>query len=150
MMNKPKTLMYNGFEIAFKIDHYCDNSRIALVMFEYTSYGCPYAYGVASINIDDIMFNDNQMYVDENNNPGIAKLLVDNGLATYVGYNGQSGFCTYPLVELNFAELQQYCIVDDVDEDEEAENIDEGPDDADDNIISFDQFLAECNSSYDF
>lgn len=151
MMNKPQTLNFRGYEIAFKLSNYCDNGVLAIVVYEYTSYGCAYQYGVASVNIDDMIFGVNQTYIDENNNPGMTQFLVDNGLVTPTGYIGRSGYCQYPLVEVNIEEILKYCIIDDEDaeEAEEAENQAEGPDEEDDNVQSFWDFLKECEDSCD-
>jgi hypothetical protein len=151
MMNKPQTLNFKGYEIAFKLSNYCDNGVLAIVVYEYTSYGCAYQYGVASVNINDMIFGVNQTYIDENNNPGMTQFLVDNGLVTPTGYIGRSGYCQYPLVEVNMEEILKYCIIDDEDaeEAEEAENQAEGPDEEDDNVQSFWDFLKECEDSCD-
>jgi hypothetical protein len=45
-------------------------------------------------------------------------------------------------------EMLKYCIIDD-DYTEKAENQDEGPDEEDDNVQSFWDFLEECNDSCD-
>ena len=148
MMNKPQTLNFKGYEIAFKLSNYCDNGVLAIVVYEYTSYGCAYQYGVASVNINDMIFGVNQTYIDENNNPGMTQFLVDNGLVTPTGYIGRSGYCQYPLVEVNMEEILKYCIIDDEDS-EEAENQAEGPDEEDDNVQSFWDFLKECEDSCD-
>jgi hypothetical protein len=151
-MQKPKnTLNFKGYEIAFKLSNYCDNGVLAIVVYEYTSYGCAYQYGVASVNINDMIFGVNQTYIDENNNPGMTQFLVDNGLVTPTGYIGRSGYCQYPLVEVNIEEILKYCIIDDEDaeEAEEAENQAECPDEEDDNVQSFWDFLKECEDSCD-
>ena len=147
-MNKPQTLNFRNYEIAFKLRKYCDNGRRAIVVYEYTSYGCAYQYGVVTVNIDDMIFGVNQTYIDENNNPGMTQFLVDNSLVTPTGYIGRSGYCQYPLVEVNMEEILKYCIIDDEDT-EEAENQAEGPDEEDDNIQNFDDFLKECKEWVD-
>ena len=163
-MKKPeKTLSFNGYEIAFKLSTYRENGVLALIAYEYTSFGCAYEYGVVSVNIDDLVFGPTMTYIDENNHPGMARFLVDNGIAKYVGYVGHSGYCQYPLVNINFDELKKYYISEDdedidifydnlikdflishEDDEEEIENQIEGPDEADDNVQSFFNFLDEC------
>lgn len=163
-MKKPeKTLSFNGYEIAFKLSTYRENGVLALIAYEYTTYGCPYEYGVVSVNIEDLVFGPTMTYIDENNHKGMAQFLVDNGIATYVGYTGFSGYCQYPLVNINFDELKKYHISEDdedvdvffdnlikdflirhKDDEEEIENQAEGPDEEDDNVQSFFDFLDEC------
>jgi hypothetical protein len=98
----------------------------------------------------------------------MTQFLVDNGIATYVGYTGFSGYCQYPLVNINFDELKKYHISEDdedvdvffdnlikdflirhKDDEEEIENQAEGPDEEDDNVQSFWDFLKECEDSCD-
>lgn len=122
-----KTLNYNGTEITLRISSYCNNNRVAIAMYELWE-GHHEQYGVATVNLDDFLFGPNEAFMDENNHPGITKCFVNAGLAKYLNRFGNSGFCRYPVVELNLAEIAKY------DHAPTLADVDESDGDKDDNV----------------
>ena len=60
--------------------------------------GCWEPYATLTTNLgDERNQNASYAYVDTNNLPTAPELLVENGLATFTGACGTSGFCAYPL-----------------------------------------------------
>ena len=103
-----KTLIYNGMNIRLGLSNYRDNNRVALLV--YAEYDGVYEdYDVATVNLSDepVLGNDYN-YMDENNMPGITKVLAEAGLAENTGIMGFSGYCQYPLVKLNLDKIQEY------------------------------------------
>ena len=49
-----------------------------------------------------------QAYLDTNNSPWAPELVQELGVARFLGKWGQSGYCTYPLYELDMDKLNEY------------------------------------------
>lgn len=111
-----KVLNYRGAEIALRVSSYCNNDRIAVAMYELWD-GHHDPYGTATVNLDDMLFGPNEAFMDENNHPGITQCFVEAGLAKRLDRTGHSGYCTYPVVELNPEAIAEYDFVE-VNEDE--------------------------------
>ena len=143
-----KTLNYRGTEITLRISSYCNNNRIAIAMYELWE-GHHEQYGVATVNLDDFLFGPNEAFMDENNHPGITKCFVEAGLAKPLNRLGYSGYCQYPVVELNLEEIAKYdhapSTKSDEDEDEEWDDIEreDASDDEDVDALLRDLFGVE-------
>ena len=133
-----KTLNYNGTTVTLRISSYCNNNRVAIAMYEEWE-GHHEQYGVATVNLEDFLFGPTEAFMDENNHPGITKCFVDAGLAKPLNRLGYSGYCQYPVVELNLEEIAKYDHapnLDDVDESDEDDYDDvEWEDAADDEDV---------------
>ena len=106
-----KTLMFDGIEFNLGLSSYCDNDRIAIFMTAPNHNDNYYGLRMATINIDDYIFEADQTYMSELEFPGITEAFVNAGLATSTGYLGSSGFYVnkYPLVKLNLEAIREYC-----------------------------------------
>ncbi len=116
-----KTLNYNGATVTLRISSYCNNNRVAIAMYEEWE-GHHEQYGVATVNLDDFLFGPAEAFMDENNHPGITKCFVDAGLAKPLNRLGYSGYCQYPVVELNLEEIAKYDHAPQTDSDEEEDD----------------------------
>ena len=58
-----------------------------------------------TVCLDDRMLEKNETYLDTNNCPWVVDFMVNNGLAELTGKMRASGFCVYPSVKLNMAEI---------------------------------------------
>jgi hypothetical protein len=137
-----KTLNYNNTQIALKVSAYCNNNRVAIAMYELWD-GHHEQYGVATVNLDDFLFGPNEAFMDENNHPGITQCFIEAGLAKPLNRVGYSGYCQYPVVELNLEEIAKYdCFppIETEEEDDEWSDIEEEDNDDD---FSFDAFLRD-------
>ena len=73
-----------------------EKNEILLQLREDNGFWEPYT--TLTVNLCDARSqNASFAYVDTNNLPTAPEFLVGNGLATYTGACGTSGFCTYPL-----------------------------------------------------
>ena len=131
-----KTLIFDGIEFNLELSSYCDNDRIAILMIAPNHNDDYYGRRIATINIDDYIFEANQTYMSELEFPGITQAFVNAGLATLTGYLGSSGFYVnkYPLVKLNLEAIREYCS-EDVDIDSYNDDDVEWEDAADDEDV---------------
>lgn len=97
-------MLYKGTEVRLEKSTYKSNDTLAVVMFEEATGE---EYGVITVNIDgyDCLCDDTRAFLDTNNFPEIREFLEDNNLATYVGCDGLSGFCTYPLYQFDVTKI---------------------------------------------
>ena len=84
---------FNGEKVRLTKGTYSNNGTLALCMEQKDGS----TYGVATVNLCHPFQSDTDVFLDENNHPGIGKLLEDNGLAEPLNYSSRSGFCEYPL-----------------------------------------------------
>ena len=75
---------------------YADGSLAVQMLREGDGYWEPFA--TLTTNLGDARnLNASYAYVDTNNMPAVPEFLVENGLASFTGACGASGFCAYPL-----------------------------------------------------
>lgn len=102
------------YRLRFGKGEYSNNGSLAVVaecFDEDMGYWAPYA--TVTVNLDDpepMLRGENFAFVDENNLAGMTDWLEEQGIAyrTEDGYEGQSGFCSYPLVEFE-ADFLESC-----------------------------------------
>ena len=58
-------------------------------------------YGDVTVNLNHPMQSKRMTFLDENNMPGIGKWIEENGLGSFTGIRANSGFCVYPLYQLD-------------------------------------------------
>jgi hypothetical protein len=78
---------------------YNGNTRLDLV----TDTGEPYAR--VSVNFDTTLKED-QTFLDTNNIPNIRDFIEENGFGRFLNETRWSGFCSYPLYELDMNLLE--------------------------------------------
>ena len=107
-------------EYMLKLSSYQVNDRLAVILFPVMKHGdvryvdsdC---YDVASTNFDNSAFAfENEVFMDENNIPGIFDTFVNAGIATPSGNFYPSGYCVYRSVLLNMEAIQDYLVEEDV------------------------------------
>lgn len=84
---------YNGTKVRLQKEKYRNNGTLALCMEEKNGD----LYSVPTVNLCHPFQSDTDVFLDENNMPGIGKWMEDNGLAVPLNYSSRSGFCEYPL-----------------------------------------------------
>ena len=63
-------------------------------------------FATLTVNLD-VKLPANQAYIDTNNLRTAFDFVMEYKLGELIGF-GQSGFCTYPLVEFNLDEVKKY------------------------------------------
>ena len=101
-----KTITYGPLKLSLEVTTYAKHGNTAICLWAETEEG-PEEYSTLTVNLDERLPED-FAYIDVNNNSGLLKILVANGLATETGIMGMSGFCTYPLVRLNLDKIKEY------------------------------------------
>lgn len=96
-------------KVGIEIDRYrtYDNLYVGLICLEDTdnSYaGEP--YGDLSVNIEPLP--ENCIAVDTNNLSGAEEFIKKYKLGTDTGYCAYSGYCQYPIYEMDMNKLKQY------------------------------------------
>lgn len=69
-------------------------------------------YATATVNLDKKYYkkpDKDIVFIDDNNCPFLCEWLEENGLATYTGELGRSGYCEYWQMKLNRKEIEKYC-----------------------------------------
>ncbi len=99
-------MFYKGTEVILTRCKYTSNDTLAVLMFE---KGTGDEFGVITVNLDgyDALCDDTTAYLDTNNFPDIREFLEDNNLASYAGFDGQSGYCTYPLYMFDITKIPE-------------------------------------------
>lgn len=98
-MNTYEIKCYNKeYRIKLVANSYANNKRLAVLALEVPS-GEPFA--ILTVNIDYPISGDKKThaFIDTNNLGSclnIERFLQDNKIAKPTGWNGESGYCTYP------------------------------------------------------
>ena len=102
-----KTLKFKAFgrnvKVFFTLARYSMNNNLCINMVEVNEG----PWSTLTTNFDVVLAPD-EAFVDTNNNTGIDKILVANGIAEPTGKGIQSGFCTYPLFKFNLDKVEEY------------------------------------------
>lgn len=86
-----------GDRVAIKKASYVSNGTLALLFFnDRDEY-----YADITVNLGDSLQSDCTAYLDESNLPGIGKWLEKRKLVKPLHHEAVSGFCTYPLYQIN-------------------------------------------------
>lgn len=91
-------------EFSFLVTSYDSNDNTAVLLVE--DNGEPYA--TATVNFDFLC--PGCAYVDDNNLPGIGKLLQKNDFAKPLGAKRHSGFVDYSLYEFDLEAMKDYIL----------------------------------------
>lgn len=97
-----KYLEYRGNNLYIEVNRYANNNNIALALV--TDNGEPYA--MLTVNINDLP--EGLACIDTNNFADGLVLIEQYGLGTITDGLCFSGFCAYPIVELNMDNIKQY------------------------------------------
>lgn len=92
---------YNEYVLKIEIGRYQNNDNLALSLV--TDNGIPFSR--LSVNIDSLP--DGWCAIDTNNFPEGEELILKYHLGNKVGEIG-SGFCKYPIYEMNMEEVNKY------------------------------------------
>lgn len=88
---------YGDYNIALQTSKY-DNGNLAVMLID-TETGEDYA--VLTVNLGTKLSGENMAYIDTNNFPEAEQFIKENNLGEPTGITRQSGFCEYPLYNLN-------------------------------------------------
>ena len=103
-MEKMYIKNYSGKKVAIKLEvlQYAENWQIAIFLYDSKwEY-----YSDLSVFINPFKYL-NFMAVDTNNLPNAEEFIQEYKLWRLVGYT-HSGFCTYPIYEMDLDELEKY------------------------------------------
>lgn len=89
-----KYYKYKGQDVYLEKNHYANNGSLAVAMLSKRDRDL---LSILTVNLSDRLQSDSMAYLDENNEAGIGKWMVENGLGLPVGYESNNGYCTYPL-----------------------------------------------------
>ena len=95
------------YEIAFERTGYVYGGLAVEAYDKDEEYGWE-PYGTLTVNLGGFC-PTNQAYLDTNNLPDLAEFVLDMGWAEVIN-EGQSGWCTYPLVEFTDEFLNEICV----------------------------------------
>lgn len=97
-MGKKATIKHNGETYYLTLAEYAYCGRTAVQMW--CSWGEPYAD--VSVNIMGEIIEGNEIAVDTNNLPEwVLPCLRENGIVGETKRTASSGFCVYPVVDVN-------------------------------------------------
>ena len=110
-----KTLTLNAWgsdhEVSFRIDNYVDNNNLYVGIICYDD-GYPELWSDLTVNLGE-KCADFCAFIDTNNNGvEILRWIIENRLGYPTGRISTSGFCAYPEVCFNLAELSKYTSID--------------------------------------
>lgn len=91
------------YDVACELDKYIDGS-LAVQLIDKAD-GCPFARLTVNLGMN---IPENYAFIDTNNFPDAEKLIRDYDLGTNTGKYGSSGYCKYPLYEMNMLELNKH------------------------------------------
>lgn len=95
------------YQIWFEITSYQNNDNIAVMaMCIDPEYNFPEPYGTLTVNIDKL--EPPLACIDTNNWRDAIELIEKYDLGTDTGQRIQSGYCTYPVYELNLNNIKKY------------------------------------------
>ncbi len=96
-------LEYEGdVDIEFSINNYVYGGSCSIALI---SDGEPYAN--MTVNLENAHIPETWAFLDTNNLPGIDKFVEDYDLGKFTGLVKRSGYCEYPLYELNMNKLEK-------------------------------------------
>lgn len=93
---------YGEYEVLLQSARYM-NGNLAIQLFDKED-GCPFAFLTTNL---DILLAENWAFVDTNNCPWAENFLIEYDLGKPTGYCIPSGFCTYPIWEVDIDKLKQ-------------------------------------------
>ena len=89
-----KYYKYKGQDVYLEKNHYANNGSLAVAMLSRNGRDL---LSILTVNLSDSLQSENLAYLDENNEVGIGKWMVENGLGLPVGHESHNGACSYPL-----------------------------------------------------
>ena len=103
------TAKYEDFYVSelvnLEIANYQNNGNLAIRMVcAESDWKEPFASLTVNLNVK---LPENQAYIDTNNLRCAFDFVLLHNLGEIIGF-GQSGFCTYPLIEFNLDEVKKY------------------------------------------
>ena len=102
---KLRYLYYLGAKATLVRSFYTDNKRLA-VLLEWKDPSDPPMKITVNLD-DDLQLEDNYAYLDTNNCPGIAEVLMHAGLGVPTGTYCRSGYCRYPLYKFDLSKIPE-------------------------------------------
>ena len=94
-------------EVKLDIQTYQNNGRIYIGLL-CKEDGCFEPFANVTVNID-APTPDFGGYLDTNHLSNVEKFISENGLGTFTGFMGQSGYCSYPLYQFHVDRLRELC-----------------------------------------
>lgn len=109
-MNKMVVNLYECEYEIVKIDtkSYANNGNLAIQLYcKDKEYDMIEPFATLTVNLCKLN-SENEAYIDTNNNPWAVDFIEKYNLGKNIGMTYQSGYCTYPLYEMNIEELAKY------------------------------------------
>ena len=89
------------------------NKGTALQLYAWDDeFGFWEPYATATVNLDKKFYKSDDkdvVFIDDNNCPFLSEWLEENGLATFTGRIGSSGYCFYEEMKLNREAIEKHC-----------------------------------------
>ena len=100
-----KVNLYNKeWDLTLVRSHYHYGGGLAVMAMEPNGE----CFAVLTVNIEDFPTKDSSYaFVDTNNNPWAEQFLVENKIATPVGFSIPSGYCMYPLYKFDLSKIKE-------------------------------------------
>ena len=100
-----KINLYNKeWDLTLVRSHYLYGGVLAVIAVEPNGE----CFTVLTVNIEDFPTKDSSYaFVDTNNNPWAEQFLVENEIATPVGFSVPSGYCMYPLYKFDLSKIKE-------------------------------------------
>lgn len=91
------------YRIKINVTEYQQNDALAIQLLSWNEeFQLWEHYGMLTVNLNDSSsLAKDCAFVDTNNTPNAAEFIEENGLGTFTGIMGFSGFCTYPCYKFN-------------------------------------------------
>jgi len=87
---------HGDYEVMLVFNRYAENGNLCIGLIM-SDTGEPFS--TITVNIENLP--DDYFCVDTNNGPHYEAFLTENHIATPVGVSLASGYCSYPMYELN-------------------------------------------------
>ncbi len=95
--------------VSISRETYRNNGNLALQLWcEDTEYGGVEPFATLTVNLGKALPEKNQAFIDVNNNPWAPEFIEKYNLGRDTGRCGFSGYCVYPLYEMNLEEIDKY------------------------------------------
>lgn len=94
-------------QLQFLITNYRNNNNLAIILLDkkvYEEEG--YIWDDVSVNIEAL--NQNEVCLDTNNMPYAEDIIKGLEVGTDTGRRLQSGYCSYPVYQIDLKKIRQY------------------------------------------
>lgn len=95
---------YGEWDVGLVIDKYASNNNLAIELVDKITYE-----PIARMTVNVIGLIDGYCAIDTNNCPEMVEFIENYNLGTRIGLV-PSGYCIYPIYEINMEEVKKYSV----------------------------------------